>query len=118
MQGHFLGHGVVNLPDLKDEIDGYFDILTGRVSLPVSNGILSLMEASVAMYVRVSEISAMIRRGEQEGTIVHNSSWYKFRIGECREFLDACKRAIELGSRRVTQAKIEQEMREWEMGDG
>lgn len=89
-------------------------MLLGRKPLPINNGILSLMESATAMYVRAQEISAMIHRGEQEGTIIRSSSWYKFRTGELRDFMEACSKAVELGSRRVTAAKLEAEMREFD----
>jgi len=110
----WIGQGADKLPDLKQEIDGYWEMLNGRRPLPVRNGVASLMESATGMYVRASEIASRIHRGEQEGTITRNSSWYRFRTGELRDFLDACSKAVELGSRLVTVAKLEAEMKEFD----
>ena len=86
------------------------DVLLGREDMPVSNGVMSLMEVSTAYYARASEITNMIHRAETDGTILKGSSPYKFRTGELRQFMEMAKAHIDLGSRRVTSAKLEFDM--------
>lgn len=99
---------------MKQEIHDYWQMLLGRTPLPISNGVLSLMESATAMYVRASEMTAMIQQAEQEGVLIRGSSHYRFRTGELRTFMEACAKAIELGSRRVTAEKLAVEMREFD----
>ena len=105
-----LGEGYGSLRKLRDELDEMTDVLLGRADMPVDNGVMSLMEVSTAYYARASEITNTIHRGEVDGTVAKGSSPYKFRTGELRTFMEMAKVHIELGSRRVTAAKMEFEM--------
>ena len=109
-----MGEGATNLRVLEAEIDGYWQILLGRVDLPIDNGVLSLMETAVAMYSRASEITASIQKDEYQGTVSRGSRGYRFRTGPLRTFMEACSKMIDLGSRRLTAAKLESEMRDHE----
>jgi hypothetical protein len=99
---------------MKAEISQYWQMLLGREPLPISNGVMSLMESATSMYVRASEMAAMIQQAEQEGVLLRGSSFYRFRTGELRTFMEACAKAIELGSRRVTAEKLAVEMKEFD----
>ena len=107
---HFsLGEGLPELTDLQAELDTMWDALLGRVDPPLNKGVGTLMEVAEAYHARACEVFAMIQRGEQDGTVLPKSSTYKFRTGELRTFIEAAKRAIEMGSRRITMASMEYE---------
>jgi hypothetical protein len=95
---------------LRQEIDEYTSVLLGRVEPPIHNGVLTLMEYANAVYSRAMELTIKIQREETEGTVLKGSKYYRFRTGELRSFIEMASKAIELGSRRVTQAKMENEM--------
>lgn len=99
--------GLAPLPVLQAEIDEYWDVLLGRVPPPIpEHRTDALMETADAYFARASEITAMIQRAEQEGTLVRTSPYVKFRTGELRTFMDVCKRAADMGSRRITMFQI------------
>lgn len=87
-----------------------FDVLLGRTDPPVELGVLTLMEVASAYYARASELTARLQRAEADGTVLKGTRPYKFRTGELRTFMEMCKTAIDLGSRRVTMAKLEFDM--------
>ena len=99
--------GLPDIEVLEGELDEYRDILLGRVPPPADNGILTLMEVADALYCRAKEIEALIHRAERNGDILKGSPLYKFRTGELRSFIDMAHSRVELGSRRVTEAKIQ-----------
>lgn len=88
-------------------------MLLGRETLPVANGVLSLMESATAMYARASEIHAIIRASEADGYVVRGSKVYHFRTGPLRDFMQACEKAIDVGSRRLTALQIEATLKEY-----
>ena len=98
-----------NLPDIESECEEYWQMLTGRVPLPIDNGVMGLMETAVAIHTRACEIQAQIQLGEYHGTIPKQSNLYKFRTGPLRALISASERAIDLGSRRVTVWSNEQD---------
>lgn len=104
-----IGEGLPSLHDMREEIDAMMSVLLGRESTPVDSGILTLHEVAFAYYARATEMTMSIHRGEANGTVLKGSGVYKFRTGELRDFMELCKRAQELGSRRVTYAKLEWE---------
>jgi hypothetical protein len=67
------------------------------------------MEVADAYFARGKEIEQKIYRAEAEGQVSKGSPFYRFRTGELRSFLELVKAAGELGSRRVTHAKMIQE---------
>jgi hypothetical protein len=107
-----VGSGLPDLKTMEAELDDMVAVLKGEVPAPVT-GTLALMECSDAFYARGKEMEMLLLRGEREGTILRGSNHYRFRTGELRSFLDLCKSASELGSRRLTQESLlwEQEQR-------
>lgn len=97
--------------DIRAELDEYVDVLMGREDPPHDNGVLTLMETAQVYYSRAMEITMLIQRAESMGAVTKGSSYYKLRTGELRSFIELAKSAIDLGSRRMTQAQLEWEMR-------
>lgn len=71
---------------------------------------MSLMEYANGVYSRAVEITMLIQRGEAQGHVAKHSDHYKFRTGELRNFVELSRQAIDLGSRRITAAKMEYEL--------
>lgn len=110
---HFIvGTGIGSLDLLREELDDARDLLLGRLEPPFDNGVLTMMEVADALYCRGKEIEQLILRAEAEGKILKNTEPYRFRTGELRSFLDLARSCVELGSRRVTTARLEWEMKE------
>jgi hypothetical protein len=65
------------------------------------------MEYASTVHARAAELTMQLQRLEREGRVLKNSKHYKFRTGELRTFMELCQRAAELGSRRITVAKME-----------
>lgn len=105
-----LGEGIPPLSVMRDELDEYTQVLMGRVEPPISNGDMTLMEYANAVYSRAMELTMLIQRGETDGHILKGSKHYRFRTGELRTFTELAMRCIELGSRRVTMAKMEYDL--------
>lgn len=99
------------MQSLRNELDGYLEVLLGHEKSPIDNGVLTLMEYANAVFSRGKEIEYRILRAEAQGAITKGSGWYKFRTGELRAFCEIALRAAELGSRRLTQAQMEYEAR-------
>jgi len=97
-----LKYGLPGVDELSKELKEYTDILLGRVPCPLDNGVATLMEISNAYFARACELDMLIHEGEREGDIEKGSSYYRFRTGELRSFLELTKRSFELGSRLVT----------------
>jgi hypothetical protein len=64
---------------------------------------MTMMEYANAVYSRSLEITMMLQRAEADGQVLKGSKHYKFRTGELRTF-------TELGSRRVTMARMEYDL--------
>ena len=105
-----LNSGVPPISDLRKELDGYVEVLMGRVPPPIDNEEMTLMEYSNAVYSRAMELTMLLQRAESEGSVLKNSRYYKFRTGELRTFTELALRAIDLGSRRVTWAQLDYSM--------
>jgi hypothetical protein len=105
-----VGEGLPPVEELEEELEGYMDVLMGRVPPPVDAGILTLQEVADAYFARASEIQFQIHKLERKGDVFRGSTYYKFRTGELRTFLDLSKRAAELGSRRLTHARLLHDM--------
>ena len=105
-----LGEGLPTVSQMREELDEYTDVLMGRLSPPIENGEMTLLEYANAVYSRAQELTILLQRAESNGTVVKGSKPYKFRTGELRTFVEMANKAIELGSRRVTAAKLEYEM--------
>lgn len=104
------GEGLPEVEELEEELEGYMDVLMGRVPPPIDEGHLTLMEVADAFFARACEIQYHILKAEREGGVFKGSNYYKFRTGELRSFLELSKRAADLGSRRLTQARLLHDM--------
>lgn len=104
--------GLSGVEELWTELQGYVDVILGRVEPPIDSPYLALSECATQYYCRAQEMDMLIHAGERTGTIVKGSAYYKFRVGELRSFLELSKRAAELGSRRLTQEQLAFAMRE------
>ncbi len=105
-----LNSGIPALPDLRQELDEYVEVLMGRETPPIDNDEMTLMEYSNAVYSRAMELTILLQRAESDGTVLKGSKYYKFRTGELRSFTELALRCIELGSRRVTKAQLDYSM--------
>jgi hypothetical protein len=95
---------------MRNELDEYTQVLLGRAEPPIDNGEMTLMEYANAVYSRAQEMTMLIQRAEADGHIVKGSKHYKFRTGELRTFTDLALRCIDLGSRRITVARMEYDL--------
>lgn len=95
---------------MREELQEMWDVLLGRNEPPITRGVLTLMEVAEAYYARAAEMTAHIQQQEAEGIVAKGTSLYKFRTGELRTFMEAAKSAADLGSRRVTFARLEFDM--------
>jgi len=100
-----------SLPKMVKELNEMKDVLLGREEPPVNLGLLTLQEVADSYFARASEWVIEILEREREGDITSSSALSKFRKGEVRAFLEMCKYAASLGSRRVSweQLRWEQE---------
>lgn len=105
-----VGQGLPNLGALREELQGMTDILLDRDDPPIDVGVMTLMEVATAFYARAAEITAILQKAEANGVVTRGSKHYKFRTGELRTFMDMASKKIDLGSRRVTAAKMEYDM--------
>ena len=92
---------------MRDEIDEYVKVLTGHEESPTGTGIMALLEYANAVYSRAMELNILLLRAEADGVTAKGSKYYKFRTGELRTFTELSSKAIDLGSRRLTNAKME-----------
>lgn len=103
-----LGTGY-DLVRMKQELQGYTEVLLGEAPPPIDRGILTLMEVAEAYHARAKQIEMELLEMEREGVVLKNSSPYKFRTGYLRSFIELVDKTIALGSRRVTFAQLEAE---------
>lgn len=86
-----------------------FDVLVGRKEPPIWSGIMTLMEVADGYYARAAEITSLIHMLENQKRVKRGSPLYNFRTGSLRTFMEAAKRAADLGSRRLTDASLRYE---------
>lgn len=98
-----------DIDDLVEEIDGYWEVLLGNEKPPYDKGVMTLMEYAQDVYARSMYIQYQILQLERDGAVEKNSPLYKFRTGELRTFIEVAKSSSDLGSRRITFAKMEHE---------
>ena len=96
----------LHVDDIRNEIDMMTDTLHGRIEPPVDHGTLTLMEVADAYYARSMEWTMQIHRLEADGLVKKGDALYILRTGELRDFSEMCKRAADLGSRRLTQESL------------
>ncbi|CAB5220295.1 hypothetical protein UFOVP238_18 [uncultured Caudovirales phage] len=111
LQKILLPAGMGSLERCRDELSDYTDVLLGRKAPPFDSGVSTLMEFATAALGRALEMQARIQRAENDGGVSRGSRWYKFRTGELRTFIELANGAVELGSRRITVAKMDYDMR-------
>ena len=87
------------------------DVLLGRTPPPIDTGISTLMEIAEAYHARAKEMEMHLHEAETEGHVIRGSRPYKFRTGELRDFTELVSKTIDLGSRRITAAQLEVQMR-------
>jgi len=105
-----LNEGLPSLTEMQAELDGYMSVLLGREEPPIDRGDMTLLEYANAVYSRAMEMTMLLQRAEASGVVVKGSKAYKFRTGELRSFVELASKAVDLGSRRVTYAKMEYSM--------
>ena len=104
--------GLPRTPDEAwHEIYAYVQVLTGNAPPPVRSPYLEMMEVATAYLARGLLMDALILQAERDGRIERGSAWQKFRTGELDRFLSMCRRAADLGSRRLTQEQVLADMR-------
>jgi hypothetical protein len=111
--------GLPSVEELHDELLGYANVILGRADPPAEiNGFyLDLMEVAAAYYARAKEIDMLIHWEEQNRRVIRGSSYYKFRTGQLRSFIEMAKMMADLGSRRLSQERLLSEQR-YDAGNG
>ena len=107
MQKFPLKRGLSDAKSLHKEIDEYIDVLMGHINPPISDGVDTLFEVSSTYLARAKEIEIKLLERERNGTIPAGDELKKFRTGELRSFIELCKSAQNQGSRRITMALSE-----------
>lgn len=95
---------------MRDELDEYTSVLLGHSDPPVQPGPMALMEYANAVYSRAMELTMLLQRAEADGVVMKGTKTYRFRTGELRTFTEMAAKAIDLGSRRITMAKLEADL--------
>lgn len=98
--------GLPTVDAIIDELQGYCDILLGRVEAPIESPYLTLMEVAAAYHARAREIEMLIYTGEQNGSIKRGDPHYRVRTGQLNSFIELSKKMFDLGSRRLTQEDL------------
>ena len=93
--------------DLHQQIDEYINVLMGHINPPISDGVDTLFEVSSTYLARAKEIEIKLLERERNGSIATGDELKKFRTGELRSFIELCKSAQNQGSRRITMALSE-----------
>lgn len=103
--------------ELSDECQSMIDVLLDRTKSPVDNGSpLGLLTVANAYLARAREMEFLIYRLEREGVVRRTprsvdmakaDPYYTFRTGELAAFIQIAEKAVELGSRRLTAARLE-----------
>jgi len=103
-----VGAGLPKPQDIRDELEDMRNVLLGRVDVPSSapGGLLMLQEVADAYFGRACELEQLILEAVAEGSIPKSSPYHQIRTQEIRSFKDQAKSAFELGSRRVTEARL------------
>lgn len=111
--------GLPSVEELQEELLGYANIILGRADPPqeIDGFYLDLMEVSAAYYARAKEIDMLIHWEEQNRRVLRGSSYYRFRTGQLRSFIEMAKMMADLGSRRLTQERLLVEQR-YDAGNG
>jgi hypothetical protein len=101
-------HGLGDPDAISDELQDMINVLLNRVNAPIDpDHPTALMEIADAYYMRASELSFKIHRLERQGIVKRGDPLYKLRTGEINDFMEACKRSVETGSRRLSAVQLE-----------
>jgi len=101
------GNVMTQVKKFENEIEHYSDVIFGREEAPISSGISTMYEISVAYYARAKEIEMYCKKfesGIDVGKTRH--PLYKFRTGQLNVFIEMIKELTKLGSRRITVAQM------------
>lgn len=82
-----------------DELLEMLHTMQGRADAPIESPYLSLMEVATAYMARGFEMEMLILNQEHDGEF----GLRKFRTGPLRSFIEAARKFVDLGSRRLTQ---------------
>ena len=94
---------------VKITFDDMVDVLNGHELADLELGELTLLELATAYFGRACEVEMILHRGEADGSVLRNSSAYRFRTGELRDFKELCKAKMKLGQTRVYWAQQDME---------
>ena len=112
MQKFPIKKGLSNVEALHEEVNEYIDVLLGHISPPIPDGIDTLFEVSSTYLARAKEIEIKLLERERSGSIASSDDLKKFRTGELRSFIELCKSGQNQGSRRITVALSELNLKE------
>ena len=112
MQKIVLSKGIGTPKDLQSEIESYINVLLGHEGSPIEEGVETLFELSSAYLARAREIEIKLLERERENSLPPNDQLKRFRTGELRSFIELCKRSQDQGSRRITIALSELNLKE------
>jgi hypothetical protein len=102
-----IGSTMEQVRNFERELEGYNNVIFGREDTPISNGVSTMYELSVAYYARAKEIEMYCKKFESGidiGKTKHPI--YKFRTGQLNVFIEMVKELAKLGSRRITVAQM------------
>lgn len=105
--------GVPPLGQVRKEMNEYVSVLMGRQDSPFDNGVATLAEYASIVLARGLEIQMRLHRAEADGNVSRGDPWYIYRTGELRDFIELAKSAYDIGSRRVTVAQMEVQLKEF-----
>ena len=107
MQKFPLKKGLSGADELHAEINEYINVLMGHINPPITDGVDTLFEVSSTYLARAKEIEIKLLERERNGDVPSGDALKKFRTGELRSFIELCKSAQNQGSRRITMALSE-----------
>ena len=107
MQKFPVKKGLSSAEELHIEFSEYIDVLMGHINPPIADGVDTLFEVSSTYLARAQEIEIKLLERERASKIDTSDELKKFRTGELRSFIELCKSAQNQGSRRITVALSE-----------
>jgi hypothetical protein len=107
MQKFPVKKGLSSAEELHIEFSEYIDVLMGHINPPIADGVDTLFEVSSTYLARAKEIEIKLLERERASKIDTSDELKKFRTGELRSFIELCKSAQNQGSRRITVALSE-----------
>ena len=108
-----VGYGLDDVTILEVEVDQMWGVLLGRHDPPhlPQSPFLALQEIAVAYLGRALEMDTQILRRQREPKdspehVATGSALQKFRTGDLANFIILCRKAADLGSRRMTELQM------------